>query len=321
MKAIPYSGGRIGQPGVYVGLDLETYHTQICTGPSVSSSGLRTIWNESPAHFWAKSDLNPRRIPREAKAHFALGQAAHQLLLEGSGGFAQTFAVRPDRWSDWRTKDAQMWREDAMARGLTVLTPGDLEIVEGMAESLRAHPLVAAGILDGDIERSIIAKDPETGIWLKSRPDVIPNHSGDLADLKTTASVATDDLRRAIADYGYHQQAALAADVLEATTGVKLETFSLVWIEKAPPFCVRVTTLTAEDILRGQMQNRAALRMMARCLDSGVWPGPGGITGDAEFLSVPAWAAKTIDERLEVLKETDADEPTPRITELEKADA
>lgn len=293
-----YTGQTITAPGCFVGMDMARYHGQPCDGPSVSSSGLRTIWAESSAHFFAKSSLNPNRKPQADSPAFAVGRLAHKLLLEGREGLAEEFAVRPDCWSDWRTKEAKVWRDEQTLAGRTVITEDDLEVVTGMAESLARHPLVKAGILDGKVERSLIWKDAETGIWIKSRPDVIPNGSGVVADLKTTVSVTDDALAKSLASYGYNVQAAVVGMGLEAVLGLTMEAFALVWVEKADPWCVRVTQLTPDDIERGRLQVRAALRTMARCLDTGVWPGPGG--ADASYLSLPAYAAKRIDTELEL---------------------
>lgn len=290
--------GKISEPGVYA-IPIDTYHSDVCVGPSVSSSGLRTIWAESPAHFWCKSPLNPKRLPQKDRPAFAVGRLAHRLLLEGREGLEDDFAIRPDHWDSWRTKDAQVWRDTQILGGRTVITPEDLVDVTAMAESLGRHPLVKAGILDGHVERSLIWKDDETGIWLKSRPDVIPNGSGDYADLKTTTSVATKSLEQSLANFDYAMQGALVGMASEAVLGIPMQSFSLVWVEKEAPFCVRVTTLTPADLERGRLQVRAALRSMARCLKSGEWPGPGA-RDDAEYLSLPAYAAKRIDDDLQI---------------------
>lgn len=293
-----YTGAIITAPGCFVGMPMEAYHGQPCEGPSISSSGLRTIWNESPAHFWARTSLNPNRKAQADKPAFAVGRLAHKLLLEGRDGLNDEFAIRPSCWDDWRTKEAKVWRDEQVLAGKTVVTEDDLVDVIGMAESLARHPLVKQGILDGAVERSLIWKDAETGVWIKSRPDVIPNASGIVADLKTTASVSDESLAKTLGSFGYHVQAALVGMAMEAVLDRPMEEFALVWVEKADPFCVRVTTLTGADLDRGRNQVRASLRVFADCLASGQWPGPGG--ADAEYIEIPAWAAKKIDQRLEV---------------------
>jgi len=292
--------GKISEPGVYA-LPIEVYHGQPTVGPSISSSGLRTIWSQSPAHYFVDSALNPKRAPQTDRPAFALGRLAHKLLLEGSDGLADEFVTRPEQWSDWRTKAAQEWRDGQIAAGKTVITDADLAAVTGMAESLARHPLVEAGILDGFVERSLIWKDAKTGVWLKSRPDVVPHASGLFSDLKTTNSVADSDLERSLSDYGYHMQAALVGMASEAVLNRPMEEFALVWVEKAPPHCVRVTVLTGEDLDRGRQQLRRAIDQFAECVATGEWPGPGGSRRDAEYLTLPPWAAKQIDQRLEVI--------------------
>ena len=292
--------GKITEPGCFVGLPLSVYHDDCCVGPSISSSGLRTIWSQSAAHYWCRSPLNPDRLPPEDKPHFALGRVAHTLLLEGRAGLLTDYALRPDDFPDYRSKEARVWRDEQILAGKTIITPDDLEKVEGMAKALGAHPLVQAGILNGAVERSLIWRDAETGVWLKARPDVIPNASGLVADLKTTTSVTTPALQKSLAEFSYHVQAAIVAMGMREVLDVEMEEFALVWVEKTPPFCVRVTTLAPEDISRGRAQARAALRVMAKCLETGEWPGPGGHHSDAECLSVPQWQASRIDAELEL---------------------
>jgi hypothetical protein len=290
-------GQKIAESGVWA-LSMAQYHSDICDGPSVSNSGLKTIWDESPAHYWCRSYLNPARIEEtEERPHFSLGRAAHHLLFLGRKGFDEEFVTRPEQWSDWRSKDAKLWREAALADGKTVITDSELELIAGMARSLAAHPLVKAGVLDGYVERSLVWKD-QTGVWLKSRPDCIPNDSGDGADLKTTTSVRTDDLRRSIAAFNYPMQGALTAMAFENVLKRQLQTFSLVFVETKPPHCVRVVTIKPDDIERGLKQVRAAVNTFAECWASGRWPGPGGEQQDAEFLDVPEWARKSIDDRI-----------------------
>jgi hypothetical protein len=301
IQSIRWDGQQITVPGIYSRLPLDDYHRgDICDGPSVSSTTLRTLINTSPAHAWAACPLNPNRVePKETEA-FALGRAAHHLLA-AEIGFENVFAIRPETidgapWQGNRTV-CKKWLAQAKREVKTVLTSAQVEQVRGMAVSLGAHPLVQSGILNGLIERSMFWRDPETGIWLKSRPDAIPSDAGDFSDLKTTPSTLYLDLQRSIADFGYIQQAALTFEGARAL-GIEATSFNLLWIEKQPPHCVRVQQLRDEDIDRGRMLNRVAIRMFADCLSTGVWPGPGDDRDDVEFVDLPEWRRQQIDERL-----------------------
>lgn len=297
MNILKWNGQPISKPGIYSGVPMSVYHgANLCDGPSISSSGLRKISNESPAHYFCESPYNPARVEQKETEALVFGRAAHHLLL-GEDDFNTLYIVRPDKWDSWRTDPAKQWKAAQEAQGRTVLLPGQLETIRGIARSLAAHPLIDAGILNGSIEQTIVWRCKDTGVWLKARPDAIPNDAGDFADLKTTTSVQSADLARAIAEHGYHQQAALIAAGWHALTGQDIASFSFVFVEKQPPYCARIVTLRDDDLARGERQNFVAIKTFADCMASGEWPGPGG--ADAEYLSLPTWAQTRIDHQLE----------------------
>ena len=307
-KSIEWNGDAIAAPGLYSKIPLETYHSSgICDGPSVSSSGLRKLFNESPAHFYCDWSGNPDRIEQEDKPHFALGRAVHHLML-GEPFFAKLFAVQPAEYPDSKTGElkpwsnnsnhAKAWKEKMLGEGRAILTLKDVESIKGMADTLSRHPIVKAGALNGMIERSMFWKDKDTGIWIKSRPDSIPGDSGDFVDLKTCQSVLWRDLQRSIAERAYHAQGALVRTAARLVLGISNPTFTLVFVEKTAPWCVRVVTLKDNDLDRGEQANRAALDAMARCLESKHWPGPGGEREDAENIELPSWAQTQLDDRI-----------------------
>lgn len=296
-----HKGMVISEPGIYAGVPMSAYHSQkLCDGPSISSSGLRKIFNESPAHFYCKWDGNPDRENDGDSAAFTLGRAAHHLLL-GEDDFSTLFIQRPEElggkpWQGNRA-ECKAWLAEQAEAGRTVLKPDDVKVIRGMARSLSAHPLINAGLLNGLIEMTMVWKCKDTGVWKKARPDCIPTGSGDFADLKTCVSVATDDLQRSIFEYGYAQQGSLIHEGWNALTGGTEASFSLAFVEKAAPYCTRIVTLRDDDLLRAERANYAATTIFAKCLDAGEWPGPGN--ADAEYLYMPEWAVKKMDYRIE----------------------
>lgn len=307
MKSIKWNGEPIKKPGMYEGIDLDLYHApRITDGWSISSSGLRTISNESPAHFFAQWRGNPKAKPRKEGRHFVMGRAAHHLHL-GQGNFSDHFAIEP---VEYEAKDGKMkpwhngadackiWNDARKEEGKGIITEAEAEAVIGMAEVLGMHPIVQAGALNGLVERSLFWKDAKTGIWLKSRPDAIPGDGGDFVDYKTTESVQWVDLMRSIYDYGYHQQGALILEAARTVLKIANPSFTLVFQEKKEPYCVRVVVLKEDDLKRGAALNRKALDTFAKCLKEDHWPGPGGDREDAEYIEMPEWAQKSIDSQL-----------------------
>jgi hypothetical protein len=301
LKIVPWKAGTvIDAPGLYSGVPMSVYHSQaLCDGPSISSSGLRKIFNESPAHFYCNWDGNPERENDGDSPAFVLGRAAHHLLL-GEDDFTSLFIQRPDEvegepWQGNR-KACKAWIKQQQAAGRTILTPDQIKTIRGMARSLAAHPLVQSGILNGLVEVSMVWRCKDTGVWKKARPDVIPTDSGGFCDLKTTTSVQALDIKRTLAEYGYAQQAALVAEGWQTITGERCEEFCFAFVEKTAPYCTRFVVVTPEDMLRGERANYAAAETFKKCLEAKTWPGPG--ENDAEYLSLPKWAQDQIDYKL-----------------------
>lgn len=266
-------GEIITRPGIY-DMPMGWYHSDCCAGPSISSTGLRTIWNKSPAHYWDTSPLNKDREEEgddEESAALRIGRAAHTLLLEPLE-FRRLFTTRPNIYDSWRSKAAQKWRADAQAEGFTVLDPHEMQRVVAVHNSLKAHPLYERGILDGDIERALIWQDQKTGIWLKARPDVIPRGSNTFADLKVVHDARARPLARKIFDFGYDQQMALNGVGMWEVLRRPVDDYVLIAVESKRPHGVRIAPIGHEEIKRALSILRWSINRFAECLANGSWP-------------------------------------------------
>jgi hypothetical protein len=298
-----WDGKPITEPGVYAGLPIETYHhdTTLFGGEwSISSSGLRTIINR-PLEWWYSSPFNPSRLERESSTALNFGKAAHMLLL-GEQGFSEEYALRPAEidgrpWQGNRTA-CKEWIANQASASKTVITAEQIETIKAISDRLSQNELVRHGILNGRIERSIIAKDGD--IWLRTRPDVIPSSGGDFVDLKTAASVDDDSLSKDIYQHGYHIQAGFMRMVARAVLGPDaFQSFTFVFVEKSAPFDVRIKQLKDCDIDIGEKQARHGLNIMRRCIEEGRWPGYDGWGDSAAWVEMPAWGRTRIENELQ----------------------
>jgi hypothetical protein len=296
MKAVRWNGKQITEPGIYVGVPIGLYHSgKLCDQPNISSTALRTIFNQSEAHYWCRSPYNLDRIDdTNDSASLILGRATHHLIL-GEPRFRAEFAITPSETKDAKGKmqpwsmrfdSAKEWVAARKSEGFTVITQEQAENIKGIADRLKREPLVANGVLDGLIECTLAARDPETGVWMLARPDVVPTDSADFTDLKTTPSVIYSDLVRTIGEYGYHQQGALVAEVYETLTGEPIKTFSLYFVESKPPYCARMVILRENDLALGRLQNRNAIRRFVKAMNAGRWPGPGGDQEEVQEIEI-----------------------------------
>lgn len=288
-------GKIIDATGQYV-MSMDWYHSQCCAGPSVSSSGLRKILNESPADFWAFSDLNDDRFDREETDAFTFGRAAHALLL-GDEDFNARFAVVPSSAPPQPLKSQIIAREEgrvsksaeerfafwdgfyAANEGKTFLSQSDLEHIGHISRALAAHPIVPL-LLEGQAEQSLIWQDEKTGLWLKSRLDVL-SATGDFADLKSTSRNSLPLIYKDIREKGYDMQLGLATMAVENVLGIPFsqEVYEgrsalNVFVYKTPPYHVIPVELNYDALYWGRIKCRKAIDLLADCIAKNEWPGP-----------------------------------------------
>lgn len=282
------TAGRIGTAGVY-DIPMEDYHGDCCEGPSVSGSGLVKIEQLSPLHYWHSSYHNPKREEIDTTA-LSFGRAAHAWVL-GEPEWNKYFILSP--YADFRTKEARTWREQQTR---TVVRQEQLDAVKAMADTILKTPLIQNAFQDGKAEQSLIWKDAETGLWCKSRPDWLPNALQYVPNYKTARSSRPADFARQAFSLGYHQGAALCIEGLRQVLGWKSPSYYFVAQEKAAPYVATLLVMREPDVEWGQLQNRRALRTLARCIDAGEWPGYA--TGAVE-IEMPAWGEKQLLDRHE----------------------
>jgi hypothetical protein len=267
---------QITEDGVYL-IPIERYHhdPNLCDGPSISSSGLRTLIT-CPAKYWAYSIYNPDRREPEEKQVFAFGKAAHALILEGELPPDQ-FQISP--FDSFRTNEAKAWKAEMQAAGITILKEDDMATIADIRQALLREPLIQSGLFDGAIECSLVWRDKKTGIWLKSRPDTIPNDDT-LVDAKFVADASPRALSFALADYGYHMQFALGMEGMAVVLKRVIQNCAIVACEKKYPHVTQIGAVDPEALEWGARLNRQAIDEFADRMSTGDWPGyePGPIT-------------------------------------------
>ena len=265
----------IREAGAYPDIDGDLYHdTEILDSPSVSSSGLKLIEARSPYHYWFYSNLNPKRPTRKPSKALDFGKAAHDVVLIG-GDIRSRYHVLPEGFNAQYTKifaDAIEARDHAVSKGKRAISLADYDKIMGMAEAIERNELARALLTAGTPEMTLAARDPETGIWMRARPDVLPDTTEIVPDLKTAADASLDVYERAATRFGYFQSAAHYLDVIELIYGEAKRRFVLVTVEKDPPYCVTIDHLDDDDIAFARLRNRHALNRFAECLKTGVWP-------------------------------------------------
>lgn len=265
--------------GIVPNLDEATYHAH----PSLSSTGARVLL-ESPATFKYQMDH-----PSAGKRDYDIGHAAHAKVLGvglGVIGYPEEHLTPSGNVS---TKAATLtWAEEQRAVGLVPVSPADIAAVEGMAESVLAHPKARA-LFEADGQRELSVFTNIEGVPVRARMDAVAEFEGLTGvDLKTTRKKAhKEGFSHESGDLGYFVQETWYRQAAESE-GLLLDRFVFVVVEKKPPYLVGVNE---HDVIFREMGKTAAAEARARYrngVENGLWP---GYSDEIELASPSPWMA------------------------------
>jgi exodeoxyribonuclease VIII len=245
-------------PGIY-DIDNETYHAS----EGLSRSNIMDF-KKSPFHFyWSKQ--TPRN--KETSSQY-IGTALHTLILEPEK-FHSTYMIAPKI-----NKNTNEWKKikaDAEEKNLLILDGSEYHYIVSLARTVEHDPTAIRLIEGAQYERSIFWENPETGILCKCRPDIL--HTNMICDLKTAADASERAFRNAIYSYGYHIQAAMMQEGVQAVLGDKINDFIFIVIEKNEPMAMAIYILDEDAINKGREDFHEALHQYKECLEKNEWPG------------------------------------------------
>lgn len=290
--------GRISVPGIY-DMTSEAYHGDPCDGPSLGSTGARKLIQECPAAY--------RYGIEEPKTEFDIGNSTHLLVLQPDEFKARVVVcigetAKGEISYDWTTKIAKEKRDRARAEGKIPLLVDQYDDVLAMRDAIMADPVAGLAFQDGVAEQSMFWKDPEFGIWCKTRPDWRPHHRRYLVDIKTSTSANPVTFESSIHKFGYAQQADWYLSGVERIFGERPAKFAFVVVSKKPPYLVSTCWVKEIALQWGAIMNRRARGVFAWCLHHNEWPsyrptvtGPPG----AFDVGLPVWAERDLQRRHE----------------------
>jgi hypothetical protein len=260
------------------GMPEEEYHAH----PALSASGMKQILR-SPKHYLQS------RTERVEKPAFDVGHAAHSLIL----GVGRDIEEIPDDLLSGPHRSISSEKAKAKVQeirdaGKVPLKPKDYAAVKGMRDAVMANAKARAILeLPRYTEVSLFALDPETGTPLRGRLDIA---AGALCgDVKTTTDVREHKLRGVIQDLGYDVSGEVYRLLMQLVLDVDPEPVQLIFVEKEPPFEVRVVKLGDGWQVGGRARMRRAIEIFQSCMEFGVWPGADDEEGEATEIDPPAY--------------------------------
>ena len=242
------------------------YHADTRSGRFIASHALATF-RESPALY---NKVISGEVAETESPALAFGRAAHCLILEGPDAFDENYLVA-DGPVNGKTgepfgKNTKAYADWASRQGREVISTKDFAFIGKLRKSVMDHPAAAELLSCGEAE-GVVRTELE-GVPCQIRMDWFSERHG-LSDLKTTDALKwfEGDCKR----FGYLYQMAFYRAVLRKATGVTVPVH-LIAVEKSEPSSAGVWKISDDILDQAEMVNSAALRRLAECRSSGVWP-------------------------------------------------
>lgn len=272
--------------GLHPNIPHETYHGRTL---GVASKSALDLIRKAPAVY--KAWVDGLHEDEEQAEALIFGGMLHCAVLEPER-FYREYVVAPD-FGNCTYKENKAarnaWRAENAGR--EEVTAKQYRMIQGMADSVRRHPIAGKLFTGGEAEVTLSWVDEATGLRCKGRADYykVDPIAGPLAiDLKSTMDADPEAFLKSAHKFGYHRQAAIYQAGF-AAVGKPVGSFLFVACEKTPPYLVKVLCFDPESIAEGQQEVREDMATMAKCLKSGHWP---GYDEDIAEISLPAWAFK-----------------------------
>lgn len=261
--------------------------------PAVRGSLLKTLIQRSPAHY-----LYELENPKNATPAMEDGASIHLATLEPKLFQERTvippiFEGRTQKGEittslnckEVRDKHDKWYMEN---NGKNIVTQEKYDQIDGILKSLSKHKRACQLMSDGHAEESFFWKDPETGLWCKSRPDFY-REGHIVVQLKTTENASAESFKKDILKYGYHIGAAMEMDALTAVMGRPFDQYVIIAVERSAPHGVQCFQLGERTLQEGQELFYKGLKTLKLCTDTGVYP---AYAADLVYTDIPDWAFK-----------------------------
>lgn len=275
---------KIIENGIHTDISILDYHAN---KTHLSATGLKMARKSLKEFQWWQQG----KMPVNNGPHFSFGNAFELALLDkvafsaGVGIFpdaefvamaldSNSSLVKP-RSSKVYTEAADKWDVANMGRyRINDTGPESWEAIQCMLESCYQDKIIQALIKNTEYQLSLFWKDEETGLNLKTRPDVCKRKKNVVVNVKTILDGSPSGFSKELAKYDYPLQACIEITGCIAT-GLMESVDEYYWlvVEKVPPYNATIYQFDVEDQKYFMDELRYVLIKTKRAFDEGLFPG------------------------------------------------
>ena len=294
---------KISSPGIYTDVSIEDYHDDL---DWVSSTGLKH----------AKRSMSEYRLfldgywKGEVKSHFHFGNACELYLLD-QNIFNEKVAVAPvSEWlkevkeangklivpkssKHYKELEGEFMEENKSKYIISDTGDESLETIQIISTRCRNDEWIALLLNNVQYQNSLYWIDKNTGVKVKTRPDMSQVKSNSLINIKTCSDASPESFSRDLAKFSYPLQACVEISGAEATGLMdKVEHYFWLVLEKTAPFNVQLYEFDMGDVNVLMDDYHYILRKVKQSQETNIWPGYGAAADNKYGIlkaKIPSW--------------------------------
>ncbi len=272
------------EDGIHTNISIEDYHANTS---HISATQIK-IAKTSLKHF----DWYTRgKLPRDQKKQFDFGNAFELALLDNTNYLKKVATLPDQQWVD----EIQTINEDSKNPRNTnyykdrykafmkenegkyiINDSGDhsFDSIEEMLSSCYQDSTIQALVKNTEYQLSLFWTDPETGLKLKTRPDICKRKKNVVVNLKTTLDGSPSAFSYDLKKYEYPLQACIEMlGCLETGLMERIDNYFWLVVEKVPPFNATIYEFADSDIKACMDSTKYHLNKIAKGMKENKFPG------------------------------------------------
>jgi hypothetical protein len=231
--------------GIHTDISINDYHLN---KSHISATSIKMAKKSLSLFKWMQTH------PQETKLEWDFGNAFEVALLDKTNfeksvailqtesWIAKALAEKPTLTVPKSSKCYEIEKDKFLAdnKGKYLIPdvgPQSFQVIEYMLESCHKDAVIQKLIANTEYQLSLFWTDPNTGINLKTRPDICKRKKNVIVNLKTAIDGSPSAFSRELANYEYPLQAAIEiTGCIESGLMEQVDNYFWLVVEKEPPY-------------------------------------------------------------------------------------
>lgn len=270
--------------GIYTDISIEDYHSNTT---HISATSIKHAKNSLKEFDWFRRGL----LPKSEGLHFDYGNAFEIALLDRENFDRYVSIMQTELWKEqaltekpnlkvpknsktYKDLSEQFFRDNKGKYIIPDTGPQSYESVECMLESCYKDSTIKRLIEGMEYQLSLFWTDPDTGLNLKTRPDICQRKRNVVVNLKTSKDGSPKAFSKDLVNLDYPMQACIEIKGC-IDSGLMTDVDNYFWlnVEKLPPYNATIYEFDKADISSCTDELNYYLSRIAEAEKKGEWPG------------------------------------------------